>query len=134
MLLEFVFEVFLAHALLSGRQCRRSPAQRDHDLFAERQAGRDVPLRAHQRDLIRIARQAIEIRTEMAGEGFQLVQRLALLEGFGIQLDGRERGVAAGALAASLGMLRMGAESVPRKNFGLPLVAASSRASGAGCA
>ena len=26
-LLEFVFEVFLAHALLSRRQCRRSPAR-----------------------------------------------------------------------------------------------------------
>ena len=65
----------------------------------------------------------------MAGEGFQLVQRLALLEGFGIQLDGRERGVAAGAAAGGfLGMLRMGCR-VGSENFGLPLVAASSRAS-----
>ena len=84
-------------------------SQRYDELLAERQAGRDLPLLAYQRDLVGIARQAIEIRTEVAGKGFQLDQRLTLLEGFGVQLDGGMGGVAAGTAASGfLGMLGMG--------------------------
>src|SRR5690606_30295914 len=50
-----------------------------------------------------------EVGAEQAGETFQLVQGIALLERFGIQLNGGVRGVAAGTAAGGfLGMLGVG--------------------------
>ena len=81
-------------------------AQRDNVQLAEWQAGRGGPFFANQGDAIGVGRQTIEARAVEAGECFELVQRIALFERFGIQLDGGVRGVAAGAAAGGfLGML-----------------------------
>ncbi len=90
-------------------------AQRDDTLLAQWQLGRGYPVFTDQGDVVGIARQAIEVRAVQAGKAFQLVQRMALLEGFGIQLTGGIGGVAAGAAAGRfLGVLgvwrRIGAE------------------------
>ena len=44
-----------------------------------------------------VARQAVEVGAVEAGEAFQLVQRAGIVEGLGVQLHRRMRGVAAGA-------------------------------------
>ena len=64
-----------------------------------------------------------------AGEGFELVQRTRGLKGLGVEFDARMGRVAAGAAAGRLlGAFGVGAESVPRKNCGLPEIAAATKA------
>src|SRR5690606_2893252 len=74
-------------------------AQRHQAVFAERQFGGRLPVLAHQGDAVGVARQAVEIGTELAGEALQPVQCVARFERLGVQLDGGVGGVAAGAAA-----------------------------------
>ena len=65
-----------------------------------------------------------------AREALELVERPGLLEGLRVELDRGVRGIDPGVPAKRLlvGARVRGALSVPRKNFGLPLVAARSSA------
>ena len=83
------------------------------------------------RDRAVVARQAVELGAEVAREALQLVERAGFLERLGVELDRGVRGVDAGAAAGASPWSRRacGALSVPRKNFGLPEVAASTSAS-----
>src|SRR5690606_1806103 len=51
------------------------------------QAGGQGPLLAHQRDGFGVAGQAVEVWPEVAGEAFQLVERVCLFEGGGVKLQ-----------------------------------------------
>ena len=95
----------------------------------EMQPGRHQLRLAHQGEALLVERQAVEARAELRGEGFKAIQRPLLLEGEGIALD-RVRGIedAGAAAGCFLAWRGWGAESVPRKKRGLPLMAAARRA------
>ena len=62
-----------------------------------------APRDLHQRDLVVVARQTIEIRAMNAGETFEPVERIGGLKYFGIKLDAGMRGI--NARAAAIGLL-----------------------------
>ena len=83
--------------------------QRDDSLIAEREFSGADPVLANQGDVVGVARQAIEVCTEVAGEGFQFVEGIVLIKCLCIQFDRGMRGIAAGAAACGLlGVARVG--------------------------
>src|SRR5260221_9930497 len=81
---------------------RFAGAQGDQFLAAEAQCFWHGPFPAQQRERVLVARQAVEVRAEMAREAFELVERAGLLERRGVELDRGVRAVDAGTAAVRL--------------------------------
>src|SRR5690606_24266724 len=85
---------------LDQAPCDRFARTEGHDLLlTERVGGRGRPCFAHERDLARIARQPVEVRTPFRCERLQPIEPTRLLERFGIELERRMRGEDACAAA-----------------------------------
>ena len=87
----------------ASRQRSFSPARSGtSDIVAERVVRRNLPALASQRDAPRVQWQAVEARSEFAGEGLEAGQRTGILEHLGIEFEGGMRRVDAGAAAGVL--------------------------------
>ena len=70
--------------------------------MTDRQVRGHAPGFALERDARPVARQAVEIRAEKAGEAFELVERARRVERLGVEFHGGMRGVDAGMSATAL--------------------------------
>src|SRR5205823_1750743 len=80
---------------------RFAGAQGHERIAAEYILARHSPIFAHERDRIRIARQAVEVRAEMACEAFEPVERAGVLESLCVEGHRERGGIAAGAAATN---------------------------------
>ena len=74
-------------------------AQWHQRLVAQAQTVWHLPVLFEQGDGIGIARQIIKIGAEMAGEGFEFIERARIFKGFGVELNRGIGGVTTGAAA-----------------------------------